>query len=177
MCKSTWCLSNLHWRIASQQICNSPPPKTHLKIFQELNKYTHNNAKKHPCFHKPETYQEGKKGKVEFTNPELTERKSQPGNFPWTEAFRILSLFTSQSSPDNGSLAFGPPPLTAYLKWGSSVRFNTTSKSEKMSQLSASAHLWLCVWWILTSPFQRKSRRCFTLQCGSLQKMSMPIFT
>lgn len=42
---------------------------------------------------------------------ELTERRSQPGNFPYIEAFRILSFFTSQSSPDNASPALGTPPL------------------------------------------------------------------
>lgn len=45
---------------------------------------------------------------------ELTERKSQPGDFPYAEAFRILSFFTSQSSPDKASVALGIPPFACW---------------------------------------------------------------
>jgi len=44
----------------------------------------------------------------------LTERKSQLGDFPWTEDRRILSFLTAQSSPAKASVGFGSPPSGAY---------------------------------------------------------------
>ena len=44
----------------------------------------------------------------------LTERKSQPGNFPYSEALRILSFFAAQSSPAKASLALEAAPLTCW---------------------------------------------------------------
>lgn len=55
------------------------------------------------------------KVRSEKTEIELTERKSQPDNFPNSEALRILSFLTDQSSPDKASLALGVLPF-AYIK-------------------------------------------------------------
>jgi len=59
-----------------------------------------------------------------------TDRKSQPGKFPWTEALRILSFFTSQSSPDKASLALGIIPL-ACLEESCYVEQLHTSKAKQ----------------------------------------------
>jgi len=63
-----------------------------------------------------------------------TDRKSQPGKFPWTEALRILSFFTSQSSPDKASLALGIIPL-ACLDESCYVRQLHTSMAKQKQNL------------------------------------------
>lgn len=65
----------------------------------------------------------GGRGKVECAGVELTERRSQPGNFPKSEAFRILSLLTSQSSPDKASPALRVPPAFRKYKFSSEIYY------------------------------------------------------
>lgn len=63
----------------------------------------------------------------------LTDRKSQPGKFPWIEALRILSFFTSQSSPDKASLALGIIPLACLEELCYLQQLHTSKAKQKQN--------------------------------------------
>lgn len=78
------------------------------------------------------------------TETELTERKSQPDNFPNSEALRILSFLADQSSPDKASLALGVLPFAYVKKRFVSSELPKSRDIEKYKHFF-SLHPWLCI--------------------------------